>query len=381
MKVYQDIVNKIREIYNEPEGFIPLHAPAFSGNEKKYLNQCIDSTFVSYVGEFVSRFEDITAEFTGSKYAIAISNGTSALQIALMAAGVKNNEEVISQALTFVATANAIAHCGAKPIFLDVEKSTLGMSPEKLEDFLSNNTEIREDGCFNKVTKRKITACVPVHIFGHPCRIDEIVSICNKFNITVVEDSAESLGSYYKEKHTGTFGKLGILSYNGNKTVTTGGGGMVITDDEKLAKYVKHITTTAKTPHPWEFDHDEIAYNYRMPNVNAAIGAAQMESLETILASKRRTAEKYQCFFSEKGIEFISEPENAKSNYWLNAIILKDKAERDSFLKFTNENKVMTRPVWQLMNKLEMYKDCQAGDLSNAEWLEDRLVNIPSSYV
>ena len=377
--MYKEVIDFIRKLYNT-EDFIPLHTPVFMGNEKKYLNECIDSTFVSYVGKFVTRFEEMTAAFTGSKYAIAMSNGTSALQIALLAAGVESGDEIITQPLTFVATANAISHCGATPVFVDVDRATLGMSPEKLEVFLTEIAEIKPNGCYNKFTHNKISACLPVHIFGHPCKIDEIVEICNKYNIAIVEDSAESLGSYYKGKHTGTFGKLGILSYNGNKTVTTGGGGMILTNDKEIAEFAKHIITTAKVPHPWEFIHDKVAYNYRMPNVNAAIGVAQMESLEFFLSSKRKTAKLYADFFKDKEIRLFTEPANTKSNYWLNVVILKSRDERDKFLKFTNENKVMTRPVWRLMNKLEMFKDCQTGDLSNAEWLADRVVNIPSSY-
>lgn len=377
--MYKEIVDYIRELYYQPEGLIPLHAPVFMGNEKKYLNECIDSTFVSYVGKFVTQFEEMTAAYTGSKYAIAVSNGTSALQIALLAAGVQKGDEVITQPLTFVATANAIAHTGALPVFVDVDKSTLGMSPEKLDAFLSENVEIKSDGCYNKLTHSKISACIPVHIFGHPCQIDQIVEICEKYKIKVVEDAAESLGSFYKGKHTGTFGVIGILSYNGNKTITTGGGGMILTNDQKLAAFAKHITTTAKVPHLWEFVHDEVAFNYRMPNVNAAIGVAQMELLDVFLENKRKTADFYALFFKDKEIQFVAEPSFSKSNYWLNALILKNREERDTFLAFTNENKVMTRPVWGLMNKLDMYKNCQSGDLSNSEWLGDRVVNIPSS--
>lgn len=379
--MFSEIVDFIRELYQQPEGIVPLHAPVFRGNEKKYLNECIDSTFVSYIGKFVTQFEELTIEYTGSKYAIAISNGTSALQIALLAVGVERGNEVITQPLTFVATANAISHCGATPVFVDVDKSTLGMSPEKLENILSEIAEIKSDGCYNKYTHNKISACLPVHVFGHPCKIDEIVEICNRYNIVVIEDAAESLGSFYKGKHTGIFGKVGILSYNGNKTITTGGGGMILTNDKKLAEFVKHITTTAKVPYPWEFVHDQIAFNYRMPNVNAAIGVAQMESLDNFLTSKRKTAELYATFFKDKEIRFVKEPANVKSNYWLNAVILNNREERDNFLSFTNDNKIMTRPVWRLMNKLEMYKGCQSGDLSNAEWLEDRIVNLPSSFI
>ncbi|MBA4391150.1 MAG: aminotransferase DegT [Syntrophus sp. (in: bacteria)] len=377
--MFENIIKFIRQLYGS-NGTIPLHEPRFIGNEKKYLNQCIDSTYVSYVGEFVTRFEDIIKEYTGAKYAIATANGTLALHAALLLAGVKNNDEVLTQALTFVATANAITYCGAKPIFIDSDRETLGMSPVKLEEFLKNETIIKDDGfCYNKQTGNKISACVPVHIFGHPVKIEHIKSICGKYNITLVEDAAESLGSFYKEKHTGIFGKIGILSFNGNKLITTGGGGMIITDDENIARQAKHITTTAKVSHKWEFFHDEVGYNYRMPNVNAAIGCAQMESLPKYLDNKRETAALYKVFFNELGISFLVEPEGCGSNYWLNAIILKDRVQRDEFLEYCNNNRVMSRPIWTLMNKLPMYQHCQHINLENAQWLEDRVVNIPSS--
>ncbi|MCX7735834.1 MAG: LegC family aminotransferase [Candidatus Kapabacteria bacterium] len=370
----------IRKIYNSKE-FIPLHAPKFLGNEKKYLNECIDTTFVSYVGAFVTKFEEMTRDFTGSAYAVATSSGTTALQIALQIAGVRQGDEVITQPLTFVATCNAIVHSGGTPVFVDVELDTLGMSPEKLSDFLNEFAIIKDDGqCYNKASGKRISACVPVHIFGFPARIDQIVEICNKYNIPVVEDAAESLGSFYKDKHTGTFGKLGILSYNGNKTITTGGGGMIITDDETLAARAKHITTTAKKPHPYEFVHDEIGYNFRMPNINAAVGVAQMEYIDRILENKRQTAMLYKEFCEENGIKFLTEPKGAFSNYWLNTIVLRNLDERNEFLKFTNENGVMTRPIWRLMNKLPMFEQCQSGNLDNSLWLEERVVNLPSSY-
>ncbi|MCB2219428.1 MAG: LegC family aminotransferase [Bacteroidetes bacterium] len=375
----QEIVDFIRQLYNSSE-FIPLHAPVFMGNEKKYLNECIDSTFVSYVGKFVTQFEEMTASYTGAKHAVAVVNGTAALQIALTVTGVEKGDEVITQPLTFVATANAIVHAGAQPVFVDVDRDTLGMSPESLSDFLNKNTSFNKGVCFNKITGKPIKAIVPVHIFGHPCRITEIVEIARKYNIKVVEDSAESLGSYYQGQHTGTFGEVGILSYNGNKTITTGGGGMIITDNEDLAKRAKHITTTAKVPHPWEYVHDEIAYNYRLTNLNAAVGVAQMEQIEEILENKRKTAQKYQTFFEMKNaVDFIKEPINSHSNYWLNAILFNNRNERDAFLKYTNERGIMTRPIWQLMNKLKMFKNAQTDDLINAEWLEHRVVNVPSS--
>jgi aminotransferase in exopolysaccharide biosynthesis len=388
MNKYKPIIDFIRKLYNQPTGTIPLHAPVFNGNEKKYINECIDTTFVSSVGKFVDRIEKKFAEYTSAKYAIATVNGTAALHVALLMAGVNPGDEVITQPLTFIATANAISYCGAKPIFLDVDKDTMGLSPKALENLLKNHTkwDSSTNKPINKLTNKPISACVPMHTFGHPCQIDEIVEICNEFGIPVVEDSAESIGSLYKGKHTGTFGKLGIFSFNGNKAITCGGGGMIITDDEGLAKKAKHITTTAKVPHKWEYRHDMIAYNYRMPNINAALACAQLEQLDEFIENKRETAEKYRSFFSSLNPIpltykpfFFSEPQNSYSNYWLNAIIMKDRKQRDEFLKHTNENGVMTRPIWTLMNKLEMFKGCQTDDLKNANWLEDRVVNIPSS--
>jgi len=379
--MYRNIVEFIQEIYGTRD-FISLHEPRFIGNEKKYINETIDSTFVSSVGEYVDKFEEMIASFTGAKYAIATSSGTSALHISLKLVDVDENCEVITQPLTFVATANAINYCGAKPIFIDVDKDTLGLSAVKLREFLEEFAFINHHGeCVNKTTNKIIKACVPMHTFGHSCKIDEIVSICNKYNISVVEDSAESLGSYYKNKHTGTFGKVGIFSFNGNKIITTGAGGMIITDDKDLAQKAKHLTTTAKRPHLYDYIHDEIGYNYRLANLNAALGVAQMENLNFFIQKKRELSKKYIEFFKELDIEFIIEPKNSVSNYWLNAIILKDVEERNRFLRYTNDNGVVTRSIWRLMNKLEMFKDAQCGDLSNAEWLEDRVVNISSSVI
>lgn len=347
---------------------------------KKYLAECIDTTFVSYVGAFVNTFENMVVDYTKSKYAMAVSNGTLGLHIALVALGVKPDDEVITQALTFVATANAISYTGAESIFLDSDRTTLGLCPEKLESFLSEKTEQKEDGyTYNKKTGKRIFACIPVHIFGHPSKIVDIINICEQYNIKVIEDAAESLGSWYNKKHTGTFGKIGVLSFNGNKTITTGGGGMLLTDDESIAQKIKHLSTTAKIPHTWEFVHDEIGYNYRMPNINAAVGCAQMEKLELFLEKKRELAEFYVALFAQWEIPFIKEPDKCISNYWLNAIILENKKERDAFLEYTNRNGVMTRPIWKLMTKLPMFKHCQKGDLTNAKWFEERVVNIPSS--
>ena len=377
------IVDFIQDTFGTKE-FIPLHEPRFIGNEKKYLNDCIDSTFVSSVGKYVDQFEKEFALKVGSKYAIATVNGTAALHISLILADVKKEDEVITQPLTFIATCNAISYIGAKPVFVDVDLDTLGLSPKSLENFLETNCELINKQCINKTTKKIIKACVPMHTFGHSCRITEIQDICDKWNIALVEDAAESLGSYYTSnnltKHTGTFGKVGAFSFNGNKIITSGGGGVIVTDDEKLAKRAKHLTTTAKIPHPFEYVHDEIGYNYRMPNLNAALLVAQLEQLNNFCDNKKALALKYNEFFKDiDGVEFINQPENSSSNYWLQAVILKDVKTRDEFLNFTNKNGVMTRPIWKLMNELEMFKDCQSSDLTNSKICEEKIVNIPSS--
>lgn len=378
--MYSSVISFIREVFKDQEGFIPLHAPYFGGNEKKYLADTIDSTFVSSVGAYVNRFEEMMAEYTGAKYAVATTNGTTALQLSLIVAGVNSGDEVITQPLTFVATANAIVHAGATPVFVDVDKDTMGMSAEALEDFLKNNTNQSAGNCVNRLTGKRIAACVPMHTFGFPARIDKIAEVCNRYGIALVEDSAESLGSYYKGIHTGTFGLLGTFSFNGNKTITCGGGGAIVTNNEALAKHAKHISTTAKVPHPWEFVHDEIGYNYRLPNLNAALACAQLEQLDTILKNKQELADIYKSYFENTAIQFLTEIEDARANNWLNTIVLNSLEERDKFLEQTNSNKVMTRPIWRLMNKLPMFQNCQRSSLSNSEWLEDRVVNIPSSY-
>ena len=378
--MYETAINFIRSIYGS-EGVIPLHEPRFIGNEKKYLNDCIDSTFVSSTGKFVDEFEEKIAKYTGAKYAVATSNGTSALHIALLLANVAKNDEVITQPLTFVATCNAISYCGADPVFIDVDKDTMGLSPSALQTFLEKNTTVTGQQCVNNNTGKIIKACVPMHTFGHPCRIDDIKDICDKYKILLIEDAAESLGSFYKDKHTGTFGQMGVISFNGNKIITAGGGGCVITDDEVLAKKAKHLTTTAKVPHKWEYVHDMIGYNYRMPNLNAALLVAQLENLESFLLEKRKLAKRYKQFFKDKEYTFVEELTASQSNYWLNAVILKDKEQRDLFLDETNSQGVMTRPIWKLMSKLSMFKNAQHGDLSNSDWLEQRVVNIPSSVV
>lgn len=330
--MYSEVVSFVRKLYGT-EDFIPLHAPVFGGNEKKYLNDCIDTTFVSSVGKFVDRFEEMVAAYTGAKKAVVCVNGTNALHMAMLLTGVERDDEVITQALTFIATCNAISYIGAHPVFLDVDRDTMGLSPSAVEDWLLENAEIRNQVCYNKHTGRRIKACIPMHTFGHPVHLDELAEVCNRYHITLLEDAAESLGSFYKGKHTGTFGIVGAISFNGNKTINTGGGGMLLFNDEALGKYAKHLTTQAKVPHRWEFVHDHIGYNYRMPNINAALGCAQMEQLDDFLKNKRETAEHYKRFFhTYPDIEFFTEPEDCKSNYWLNAVVLKDKqAQLDFF--------------------------------------------------
>jgi perosamine synthetase len=376
--MFEDVVSFVRSLYGE--GFIPLHEPRFIGNEKKYLNDCIDSTFVSSVGKYVDQFEKMICEITGSKFAIATVNGTAALHMGLILAGVESDDEVLTQALTFVATANAVSYTGAHSIFLDSAPDNLGLCPDDLQNFLKQNAEVKADGfCYNKNTKRRIKACVPMHVFGHPVKLDQILKICAAYNITVVEDAAESLGSYYKGQHTGTLAPIGTLSFNGNKIVTCGGGGAILIQDEKLAKKAKHLTTTAKVPHRWEFFHDEIGYNYRLPNLNAALMCAQLENLDAFKKSKRDTAAKYEAFFSKTPYKFLTEPSDSESNYWLNAVLLSNKEEQQKFLAETNDSNVMTRPVWKLMSDLPAFADCQRTELKNAKRFEETLVNIPSS--
>ena len=378
MNQNQKTLDFIRTLYST-EDFIPLHAPVFNGNEKQYIEECIDSTYVSSVGKFVDLFEEKIAEFTGAKKAISVVNGTSALHAALTLVGVGYGDEVITQPLTFIATCNAISYCGAKPTFVDVDLDTMGMSPKSLLDFLENCCKKIDGKVVNIKTGKSVSACVPMHTFGHPVRIVEIKEICDKWEIPLVEDAAESLGSYVGDIHTGLFGKCGILSFNGNKTITTGGGGMIITNDEEFGRRAKHITTTAKIPHKWEFSHDLIGFNYRMPNINAALGCAHLEQLPGFLKSKRNISNKYQDFFEKQSIKYFSERSGTKSNFWLNAILLNSISERDEFLEYTNKNNVMTRPIWKLMNKLDLFKDCFISNIPNAEKMENVVVNIPSS--
>lgn len=368
----------IRNHYQTNE-FIPLHEPRFRGNEKKYLIDTIDSTFVSSVGAYVDQFENQMQEITGASKAVAVVNGTASLQVALRLAGVKAGDEVLTQALTFIATANAIAYNNATPVFLDVDYDTMGLSPKAVEDFLNEFGELREDGCYNKASGKKIAACMPMHTFGFPIHMDDLLLVCNKWNIPIVEDAAESLGSFYKGNHTGTLGLIGGFSFNGNKIVTSGGGGAIVTNDVELGVKAKYLTTTAKKPHPYEFYHDEMGYNYRMPNLNAALACAQLEMLNSYLYDKRHLANSYAALFESVDIKFRKETPNTQANYWLMCVELKDKLERDSFLKETNGNGVMTRPIWQLMYRLPMYEKCQRDSQKNAEFLEERIVNVPSS--
>ena len=377
--MYQQVIDFIKDLYGNQE-FTPLSVPKFMGNEKKYLNECIDTTFVSSVGKFVDRFEEDMALYTGAKRAVVCVSGTNALHLALMLAGVEREDEVLTQALTFIATCNAISYTGAHPVFIDVDRTTMGFSPDAMKEWLAANAEIRNGQCYNKGTGRRIKACVPMHTFGHPVRIEEIVHICAEYHIELVEDAAESIGSKYKGLHTGLFGKVGALSFNGNKTITTGGGGMLLFMDEELGALAKHLSTQARVPHRWEFRHDHIGYNYRMPNINAALGCAQLEHLDEYIADKRATAAAYAEFFKTvDGIDFFTEPANSFSNYWLNVVILKDKDAQLQFLQETNDNGVMTRPIWELMCRLPMFEHCQHDDLENTIWFADRVVNIPSS--
>lgn len=380
---YELILRMIRDRFGAGEGdFVPLHAPTFSGNEKKYLDECIDSTFVSSVGAFVDRFERDIAEYTGARRAVVCVSGTNALHMALMLASVERDDEVLTQSLSFIATCNAISYIGAHPVFIDVDYDTMGLSPAALREWLEKHT-VKDAGNVlrNKSTGRRVKSVVPMHTFGHPCRIDEIASICDEYCLELVEDAAESIGSFYKGKHTGTFGRIGAISFNGNKTITTGGGGMLLFNDEKLADLAKHLTTQAKVPSRWEFIHDHIGYNYRMPNINAALGCAQLEEISGFLASKRKTAEIYREFFASEpgGIKFMAEPTESVSNYWLNAIAFPTREERDRFLQYSNDHGVMTRPIWELMWRLPMFEHCERDSQTNTVLLADTIVNLPSS--
>ncbi len=375
---YKEITDFIHQLYGTQD-FVPLSVPKFIGKEKEYLAECIDSTYVSSVGPFVDRFEEEIARYTGAARAVVCVNGTSALHMALMLAGVERGDEVLTQSLTFIATCNAISYTGAHPVFIDVDRETLGLSPDALSAWLEKYATITGSGCRNRRTGRRIKACVPMHTFGHPARITEIAAICEKWGLELVEDAAESIGSRFRGRHTGTFGKVGALSFNGNKTLTTGGGGMLLFNDPELGARAKHLTTQAKVPHRWEFRHDAIGYNYRMPNINAALGCAQLEQLDTLIASKREVAAAYARFFEGSGLQFVREPADCFSNYWLNAVLLPSREERDAFLEYTNDHGVMTRPVWELMTDLPMFEGCERDAQRNTRWLADRIVNLPSS--
>ncbi|MDA9651251.1 LegC family aminotransferase [Pelagibacteraceae bacterium] len=374
-----NLVELIQSIYNSKE-IIPLHAPVFNGNEKKYVEETINSTFVSTVGKFVEDFENDIANFVGTKHAIATSSGTTALHIALLVVGCNSESEVITQSLSFIAGCNAISYCNSHPIFIDVEKNTLGMSPESLNNFLLNNCEVRNDGkCYNKKTNRVISACLPTHVYGFSSRIDEIEKICKKFNIALIEDAAESLGSYYKDTHLGTFSKLATFSFNGNKIITSGGGGMVVTNDINFAKKIKHLTTTAKVPHKWEFNHDEIGFNYRMPNINAALGIAQLEQISFFLSNKKKTSSIYKEWCIKNDIKIVEPVKDSNPNFWLNTIIANDIRDRNFILEETNKKLINTRPAWNLLHTLPMFMNCQVEDIPNSIWLFDRIINLPSS--
>ncbi len=378
MNSIQNTISFIQDIYKTKD-VIPLHAPNFNGNEKKYLLNTIDSTYVSSVGPYVNQFEEMMSSITKTKKAIAVVNGTAGIQIALRLLGVNNGDEVITQALTFVATANAITYNNATPIFLDVDIDTMGLSPKAVSEFLTEFGVLREDGCFNKKTGKKISACLPMHTFGFPVHLDELKEICNLWKIPIVEDAAESLGSEYKNKPTGSIGDAGVFSFNGNKIVTSGGGGAIVTNNKFLGDKGKHITTTAKVSHDFEFYHDELGFNYRMPNLNAALACAQLEQLDRFLHNKRELAKDYNYFFKAEKINFRTETPQTKANYWLMCVELENKEQRDLFLKQTNKSNIMTRPIWQLMFRLPMYKSCQRDNQLNAIFLEERIVNIPSS--
>ena len=376
--MFGEVINFVRDKFGSNE-IIPLHVPVFSGNERAYVMDTLDSTFVSSVGAYVDKAELMIAEISQTQKAVAVVNGTSGLQIAMHLAGVKRGDEVLTQALTFVATANAINYIGAEPVFLDVDYDTMGLSTNAVVEFLEEFGEKRESGTYNKKTGKKIAACVPMHTFGFPVHLDKLMIACAEWNIPIVEDAAESLGSYYKGRHTGSFGQLGVFSFNGNKIVTCGGGGMIVTHNEELGKLGKHLTTAAKVPHPYEYVHDQVGYNFRMPNLNAALVCAQLEQLETFLANKRALAHEYAAFFTGQNIKFRTELEDTQVNYWLMCVELENLEERNAFLKATNEAKTMTRPIWQLMYRLPMYHNCYRDEQKNAEFLEERIVNIPSS--
>ena len=375
--MYSEFVRFVRTLY-DTEDFIPLHAPTFSNKEKEYVCDAIDTTFVSSVSEYVDRFEQQLRDFTGAPYAISVMNGTAAIHLALNVIGVRRDMEILTESLTFVATCNSIKHIGATPVFVDVDRETLGMCPDSLRQFLNDYAEKTDSGVVNKHTGKKIGACMPMHTFGHPLKIEKVIEICQEWHIPVIEEAAEAIGSYYQDRHCGTFADLGVLSFNGNKIITTGGGGAVLTNNQQLAERIKHLSTTAKRPHAWEYIHDEIGYNFRLPGLNAAMGCGQLDSIHLKLDDKRKITQSYAAWAETSELEFVHEPEGARSNYWLNAFVLKDRQTRDEFLEFTNANGIMTRPCWRPMHLLDPFKDCFRGPLDVTEQLYDTLVNVPS---
>lgn len=375
---WRTFVQAVKQQYIQE--FVPLHEPTFNEKELEYVTDCVKTGWVSSVGAYVTRFEEDLAKMVGVKRAVAVVNGTAALHIALKVTGVQPNEEVLMPALTFIATANAVSYLGAVPHFVDVAESTLGLDPVKLDSYLAKIAVKENDVLINKNTGRVIRAVVPMHTFGHPVELDELIAVCEKYNLTLVEDAAESLGSYYKGKHTGSFGEVNAMSFNGNKIATTGGGGAILTNNEALADYAKHLTTTAKIPHKWEYVHDEIGYNYRMPNINAALGCAQLEKVSQFVDSKRQLQSFYKKLVKDlPGVHLFEEPKDTKSNYWLQTLVLDSSNERDDVLAYLNDNGVMSRPIWQPMHYLDMYKNCPRSDLSVIEDLNKRIVNVPST--
>lgn len=374
---YTELIAFIKRLYGDSDP-IPLYRAHATHLASERINACLEAGVVSSVGPAVTELESRVAEFVGARHGVAVVNGTNALQIALQLLGVQRDEEVITQALTFVATANAISYVGAQPVFVDVDRDTLGLSPDALARFLEQQVEQREDGCYNRVTQRRIAACLPMHTFGLPARIDAIASLCADWGIPLLEDAAEALGSRYRDRHVGTSGQLGVFSFNGNKVLTTGGGGMIVTDDDALAQRARYLTTTAKVPHPYEYVHDELGYNLRMPNLNAALGCAQMDLLPQVLAAKRALAAQYAEFCAAQGLVMVQEPEGACANHWLNAILLDSPAARDDFLRCTHAAGILTRPIWRLMSDLPMYADCQHDGLAVSRHLAERVVNLPS---
>jgi perosamine synthetase len=379
----ESILSTLIGCLSRAEKPVALHEPCFSGNEWKYVKECLDSNWVSSAGPFVQRFEAMLCDFTTMRYAVATVNGTSALHICLKAAGVRPGDEVLCPTLTFVATANAITYCNASPHFVDSDEATLGVDPKKLQDYLGATSTIRGGECYDRATGRRIGALIVLHTFGHPADLDRLKEACDRFKIALVEDAAQSIGSFYKGKHTGHWGVTSALSFNGNKTVTTGGGGAILTNDRATANYARHVSTTARLPHKWAFSHDEIGYNYRLPSINAALGCAQIEQLTSFIEKKRILAARYRIAFEDgDGVEFFTEPPDARSNYWLNALLLHKNAgheERDFLLELINNNGILTRPAWVLMHRLPMFRECPRMDLSVAESIEARLINIPSS--